>query len=84
MPITSLTKVDVLPLSGRAARAIKNDNIIFVGDLIQKSREDLLIGHYTGPVAVNEIEIELAKHGLALGSFDPAWPPANLEAAIAA
>jgi DNA-directed RNA polymerase alpha subunit len=84
MSITSLSKVDELPLSARAHRAVKNDNIIYIGDLIQTTRADLLCAPMTGPVTVNEIEAELAKHGLALGTFDPAWPPANLEAALAA
>lgn len=83
MPITSLSRVDILPLSHRAVRAVKQDNIVFVGDLIQKTRDELMQANMVGPVTADEIEAELAKHGLALGTFDPAWP-AKIELALAA
>ena len=84
MPITSTSKVTELALPLRAHRAIQHDNIIYVGDLIQKDRAALTRGHMLGPVTADRIEAELAKHGLALGTFDPAWPPADFGAALAA
>lgn len=84
MSITALSRVAELALPLRAHRAAQNENIVFVGDLIQKTRDELLRGPMTGPVTVKEIEAELAKHGLALGTFDPAYPAAFMEAALAA
>lgn len=76
MPITSQSRVADLPLPLRAHRAAQNENIVFVGDLIQKTRAELTRGYMLGPVTADCIEAELAKHGLALGTFDPAWPSA--------
>lgn len=84
MPITPLSRAADLSLSKRANNTLQADNIIYVGDLVQKTRADLLRAPMTGPVTVAEIETALSRHCLSLGTFDPSWPPASIEAALAA
>ena len=74
-----LKKVDELELSVRAAECLKNDNIIYIGDLVQKSEAELLRTPNFGRKSLNEIKEVLAQMGLHLGMEVPGWPPENIE-----
>jgi len=74
-----LKKVDELELSVRSANCLKNDNIIYIGDLIQKSEAEMLRTPNFGRKSLNEIKEVLAGMGLHLGMEVPNWPPDNIE-----
>lgn len=74
-----LRKVDELELSVRSANCLKNDNIIYIGDLVQKSEADMLRTPNFGRKSLNEIKEVLASMGLHLGMEIPMWPPENIE-----
>ena len=74
-----LKKVDELELSVRSANCLKNDNIVYIGDLIQKTEAEMLRTPNFGRKSLNEIKEVLAGMGLHLGMEVPAWPPENIE-----
>ncbi len=74
-----LRKVDELELSVRSANCLKNDNIIYIGDLVQKSESDMLRTPNFGRKSLNEIKEVLSHMGLNLGMDIPEWPPENIE-----
>ncbi len=74
-----LKKVDELELSVRSANCLKNDNIVYIGDLIQKSEAEMLRTPNFGRKSLNEIKEVLAQMGLHLGMDVPGWPPENIE-----
>ncbi|MEK9671471.1 MAG: DNA-directed RNA polymerase subunit alpha C-terminal domain-containing protein, partial [Rhodospirillaceae bacterium] len=74
-----LRKVDELELSVRSANCLKNDNIIYIGDLVQKTEADMLRTPNFGRKSLNEIKEVLASMGLHLGMEIPTWPPENIE-----
>ncbi len=74
-----LRKVDELELSVRSANCLKNDNIIYIGDLVQKSEADMLRTPNFGRKSLNEIKEVLAQMGLHLGMEITNWPPDNIE-----
>ncbi|MGR7997418.1 MULTISPECIES: DNA-directed RNA polymerase subunit alpha [unclassified Xanthobacter] len=74
-----LKKVDELELSVRSANCLKNDNIVYIGDLIQKSETEMLRTPNFGRKSLNEIKEVLASLGLHLGMEVPGWPPENIE-----
>ena len=74
-----LRKVDELELSVRSANCLKNDNIVYIGDLIQKSEAEMLRTPNFGRKSLNEIKEVLAQMGLHLGMEVPNWPPENIE-----
>ena len=74
-----LRKVDELELSVRSANCLKNDNIIYIGDLVQKSEADMLRTPNFGRKSLNEIKEVLSQMGLHLGMEIAAWPPENIE-----
>ena len=76
---TLLKKVDELELSVRSANCLKNDNIIYVGDLIHKSEVDMMRTPNFGRKSLNEIKEVLAQMGLHLGMEVTDWPPENIE-----
>jgi len=73
-----LRKVDELELSVRSANCLKNDNIIYIGDLVQKSEADMLRTPNFGRKSLNEIKEVLSQMGLHLGMEIPNWPPENI------
>ncbi len=75
-----LKKVDELELSVRSANCLKNDNIVYIGDLIQKSEAEMLRTPNFGRKSLNEIKEVLAGMGLHLGMEVPNWPPEDIEA----
>ena len=74
-----LKKVDELELSVRSANCLKNDNIVYIGDLIQKSEAEMLRTPNFGRKSLNEIKEVLAQMGLHLGMEVPNWPPENID-----
>lgn len=74
-----LRKVEELELSVRSANCLKNDNIIYIGDLVQKTEAEMLRTPNFGRKSLNEIKEVLAQMGLHLGMDIPAWPPENIE-----
>ena len=74
-----LRKVDELELSVRSANCLKNDNIVYIGDLIQKTEAEILRTPNFGRKSMNEIKEVLAQMGLHLGMEVPDWPPENIE-----
>ena len=74
-----LKKVDELELSVRSANCLKNDNIVYIGDLVQKSEGDMLRTPNFGRKSLNEIKEVLATMGLHLGMQVEGWPPENIE-----
>jgi DNA-directed RNA polymerase subunit alpha len=74
-----LKKVDELELSVRSANCLKNDNIVYIGDLIQKTEAEMLRTPNFGRKSLNEIKEVLASMGLHLGMEVPNWPPENIE-----
>jgi DNA-directed RNA polymerase subunit alpha len=74
-----LKKVDELELSVRSANCLKNDNIVYIGDLVQKTEQEMLRTPNFGRKSLNEIKEVLASMGLSLGMMVPGWPPENIE-----
>ena len=74
-----LRKVDELELSVRSANCLKNDNIVYIGDLVQKTEAEMLRTPNFGRKSLNEIKEVLATMGLHLGMEIPNWPPENIE-----
>ena len=74
-----LKKVDELELSVRSANCLKNDNIVYIGDLIQKTEAEMLRTPNFGRKSLNEIIEVLSGMGLNLGMDVEEWPPENIE-----
>jgi DNA-directed RNA polymerase subunit alpha len=74
-----LKKVDELELSVRSANCLKNDNIVYIGDLIQKTEAEMLRTPNFGRKSLNEIKEVLTNMDLHLGMDVPNWPPENIE-----
>ena len=74
-----LKKVDELELSVRSANCLKNDNIVYIGDLIQKTEAEMLRTPNFGRKSLNEIKEVLTQMGLHLGMDISEWPPENIE-----
>ena len=74
-----LKKVDELELSVRSANCLKNDNIVYIGDLVQKSEQEMLRTPNFGRKSLNEIKEVLVEMGLHLGMDTKGWPPENIE-----
>jgi DNA-directed RNA polymerase subunit alpha len=74
-----LKKVDELELSVRSANCLKNENIFYIGDLVQKSEGDMLKTPNFGRKSLNEIKEVLSLMGLGFGMTIHSWPPENIE-----
>ncbi len=74
-----LKKVDELELSVRSANCLKNDNIVYIGDLVQKTEGEMLRTPNFGRKSLNEIKEVLAQMGLHLGMEVSNWPPEDIE-----
>ncbi len=74
-----LKKVEELELSVRSANCLKNDNIIYIGDLVQKSESEMLRTPNFGRKSLNEIKEVLQQMELNLGITVLDWPPENIE-----
>ena len=74
-----LRPVDELELTVRSANCLKAENIYYIGDLIQRTENELLKTPNLGRKSLNEIKEVLASRGLTLGMRLENWPPAGLE-----
>jgi DNA-directed RNA polymerase subunit alpha len=74
-----LRPVDELELTVRSANCLKAENIHYIGDLIQRTENELLKTPNLGRKSLNEIKEVLASRGLTLGMKLESWPPAALE-----
>jgi DNA-directed RNA polymerase subunit alpha len=74
-----LRRVEELELSVRSMNCLKNDNIVYLGDLVQKTESEMLRTPNFGRKSLNEIKEVLTNLGLHLGMDIPAWPPENIE-----
>jgi DNA-directed RNA polymerase subunit alpha len=74
-----LRKVEELELTVRSTNCLKNDNIVYIGDLIQKTEAEMLRTPNFGRKSLNEIKEVLSGMGLHLGMDVEDWPPDNIE-----
>ena len=74
-----LKKVDELELSVRSANCLKNDNIVYIGDLVQKTESEMLKTPNFGRKSLNEIKEVLSSMNLRFGMDVADWPPENIE-----
>ena len=74
-----LKKVEELELSVRSANCLKNDNIIYIGDLVQKTESEMLRTPNFGRKSLNEIKEVLTQMELNLGMSVQDWPPENID-----
>ena len=65
--------------NGHKIVSMKNDNIVYIGDLVQKTEAEMLRTPNFGRKSRNEIKEVLAQMGLHLGMEVPGWPPENIE-----
>ncbi len=73
-----LRPVDDLELTVRSANCIKAENVVYIGDLVQRSEAELLKTPNLGKKSLSEIKTVLAEKGLSLGMRLENWPPKNL------
>lgn len=78
-PETLLKKVDDLELSVRSMNCLKNDNIVYIGDLVRKTESEMLRTPNFGRKSLNEIKEVLAQMGLYLGMPVEGWPIENMD-----
>jgi DNA-directed RNA polymerase subunit alpha len=71
--------VDELELSVRSANCLKNADIRYIGDLVQKSEGEMLKTKNFGRKSLNEIKEILSEMGLSLGMKLENWPPPEVE-----
>jgi DNA-directed RNA polymerase subunit alpha len=74
-----LRRVDELELSVRSANCLKNENLVYIGDLVQKTEAEMLRTPNFGRKSLNEIKEVLAQMGIGLGMSVPSWPPENID-----
>tara|TARA_B100001248_G_C27322206_1_gene427319 strand:- start:25 stop:1044 length:1020 start_codon:yes stop_codon:yes gene_type:complete len=74
-----LRKVDELELSVRSANCLKNDNIVYIGDLVLRTEPEMLRTPNFGRKSLNEIREVLKTMDLELGMIIENWPPENIE-----
>ena len=74
-----LRPVDDLELTVRSANCLKAESIFYIGDLVQRTENDLLKTPNLGKKSLTEIKNVLLSHGLALGTRLENWPPAALK-----
>ena len=74
-----LKTIDELELSVRSYNCLKNEDIIYVGDLVTKSESDMLKTANFGRKSLNELKDNLKNMGLNFGMKLPDWPPSNLD-----
>ena len=74
--------VDELELSVRSANCLKNAEIRYIGDLVQKTEGEMLKTKNFGRKSLNEIRDILTEMGLGLGMKLDGWPPVELAAKL--
>lgn len=74
-----LQTIDDLGLTVRSVNCLRAESIHYIGDLIQRTENELLKTPNLGRKSLNEIKAVLASRGLTLGMKLENWPPAGLE-----
>ena len=74
-----LKTVDELELSVRSANCLANANIRYIGELVQRSEQEMLNTKNFGRKSLKEIRDVLAEMGLSLGMKLDSWPPKDLK-----
>jgi DNA-directed RNA polymerase subunit alpha len=74
-----LKKVDELELSVRSRNCLQNDNIVYIGDLVNKTEAEMLRTQNFGRKSLNEIKDVLSKFNLKFGMEIEGWPPEDIE-----
>jgi DNA-directed RNA polymerase subunit alpha len=74
-----LKRVDDLELSVRSMNCLRNDNIVYIGDLVQKTENEMLRTPNFGRKSLNEIKEVLSQMGLYLGMQITGWPIENAD-----
>lgn len=77
-----LRPIEDLELTVRSTNCLKAENIFFVGDLIQRSENELLKTPNLGKKSLTEIKHVLSSHALSLGMHLDNWPSQQLRDAI--
>ncbi|WP_139057380.1 DNA-directed RNA polymerase subunit alpha, partial [Candidatus Ichthyocystis hellenicum] len=77
-----LRPVDDLELTVRSANCLKAENIYYIGDLVQRSENELLRTPNLGRKSLMEIKEVLADYGLSLGMKVEAWPPVGVNKSV--
>jgi len=73
-----LRPVDELELTVRSANCLKAEEVMYIGDLVQKTEVELLRTPNLGKKSLTEIKEILESNGLSLGMKLENWPPSNL------
>ena len=73
-----LRPVDELELTVRSANCLKAEQVMYIGDLVQKTEVELLRTPNLGKKSLTEIKEILESNGLTLGMKLENWPPSNL------
>ncbi len=68
-----------MELSVRSHNCLKNENITYIGDLVQKTESEMLRTANFGRKSLNEIKAVLNNFGLSLGMDIPDWPPKDID-----
>jgi DNA-directed RNA polymerase subunit alpha len=71
--------VEGLPISVRAFNGLQNADIKYIGELVQRTEQDMLKIKNFGRKSLNEIKEVLAQMGLHLGMEVTGWPPDNID-----
>ncbi len=74
-----LTRIENLELSVRSQNCLKNENTIYVGDLVVRTEAKMLQMPNFGKKSLNEIKDLLAKMNMRFGMEVIGWPPENVE-----
>jgi DNA-directed RNA polymerase subunit alpha len=74
-----LKTVDELELSVRSANCLATANIRYIGELVQRSEQEMLNTKNFGRKSLKEIRDVLADMGLSLGMKLDSWPPRELK-----
>lgn len=71
--------IDELELSVRSYNCLKNENVVYVGDLVTKTESEMLKTANFGRKSLNELRDNLRSMGLSFGMRLENWPPKNLD-----
>jgi DNA-directed RNA polymerase alpha subunit len=74
-----LTKVSDLYFSARTDNCLRNEKIIYLGDLVTLNEKQVLKFSHLGKKSLLELKSRLATLGLTMDMDVPEWPPANIE-----
>lgn len=70
-----LRSIEDLEITVKTSTILKSHDLLFIGDLIQRTEVDLLKLPNFGKLSLVEIKNALARRGLALGMRLDSWPP---------